>query len=156
MLHLLVRHAKTDANRVIRQAFGKQGAPLNAAGIQQAKVLLQQLLAYHLDLTEEPVAVSELLRTKQTAEFAGFTHIVVNSVLNEVNTPDPQKTSALVQRGILPEGATEAARKVLANPPKEMVWVTHGLLIAAILLELKLADSQKLIPDFCGVREIRL
>lgn len=156
MLHLLICHAQTDANRVTRQAFGKQGAPLNDVGIQQATLLRQQVLAYHLEPTNEPVAVSGLLRTKQTAEIAGFTQIIVNSVLNEINTPDPQKTSMLIRRGILPEEATAAARKVLANPPKEMIWITHGLLIAAILVELKLAAPRKLIPGFCEIREIRL
>jgi|GEM_PF-3838298 len=71
MHHLLVRHAQTDANRLNRAMYGKYGAPINDAGRRQAEKLHQELVKLGIDLNVEPVAVSELLRTAQTAEAAG-------------------------------------------------------------------------------------
>lgn len=156
MRYFIIRHGKTDANRMTRAAYGKQGAPLNDEGIQQATALRAALRKHGIDLAKEPVAVSELLRAQQTAQFAGLKNIAVNPALNEVNPPDPQKTTEELKRGILAPEAIAAARKVLANPPKEKIWVTHGLLIAAILSELKLADAHDWMPGFCEIREIEL
>ena len=156
MRYYLIRHGKTDANRMTRATYGKQGAPLNDDGKQQAEELHKKLLELGIDLNKEVVAASELLRAQQTAEFAGFQNIVINSILNEVNTPDPQKTTDDLKRGILADEAIVAAKEVLANPPKERIWVTHGQLIAAILAELKQNKLNTFIPDFCEVTEIEL
>lgn len=101
MRYLLIRHGKTDANRLTRAAFGKEGAPLNKLGVSQAKKLRKQLLARGFDLATEPVAVSELLRTSQTAQEAGL-QINTYSLLNEVKTPE----------------AVQTAKNILASPPK--------------------------------------
>lgn len=156
MLYLLIRHGKTDANRLTRAAFGKQGAPLNAEGIAQAEALHDQLLAYGFDLRTAPVATSELLRTSQTAQHAGLHSINTYSILNEVNTPDPAHTQQLIQNKTLPPEAIEAAKKILANPPKERIWVTHGLVIAAIMQVLKTLKPDVFIPNFCEIIEIDL
>ena len=154
--YYLIRHGKTDANRMARAAYGKQGAPLNDEGNQQARALRKRLLGYGFDLNTVPVAVSELLRAQQTAELAGLKNITVNSLLNEVNTPDPQKTTEQLKQGIIAEEATQAAKSLLLNPPKATIWVTHGQLIAAVLQELKQNDPHKFMPDFCEIREIEL
>lgn len=154
MKYLLIRHAKTDANRLTRVAFGKEGAPINVFGEQQAQELRKKLIKIGIDTNKEVVAVSELLRTKQTAESAGFKHFSVNSVLNEVNTDNPQRTLELVAQAKLPEQAIVAAKAIVAKPPKEKIWVTHGLVIAAIQVELGLSDPQNFIPDYCEIREV--
>src|SRR5207302_6657304 len=121
MKHFLIRHGKTDANRMTRAVYGKQGAPLNDEGIQQAKILRWKLAQCNATLSNEPTAVSEFLRTQQTAEVAGLKNIVINSLLNEVNTPDLQKTTKAIQKGIVAPEAIAAAKKLLANPPKEKI-----------------------------------
>lgn len=77
-------------------------------------------------------------------------------MLNEVKTPDPQKTNELIAQGTIPEEARAAAQRILANPPKELIWVTHGQVIAALLEALGQADPHNRIPDFCEVRHIEL
>ena len=99
MHYILIRHGKTDANRLTRAAFGKQGAPLNEIGIAQAKRLRIQLATYGFDnLATEPVAVSTLLRTAQTAQNAGLQTINTYSLLDEVKTADPQHTQQLIEK----------------------------------------------------------
>jgi hypothetical protein len=105
------------------------------------------------NILDKPVAVSELLRTKQTAEIAGFKTININPLLNEVNTPDPVHTKELIKQKILPEEALAAAKALLSNPPKEGVWVTHGLVIAALEQLLKI-QAPAFIADFCEIREL--
>jgi broad specificity phosphatase PhoE len=156
MRYTLIRHGKTDANRLTRAAFGKQGAPLNMVGISQTKKLRKQLLNYGFDLATEPVAVSELLRTAQTAQYAGLQNVKAYSLLNEVKTPDPRHTQRLIEKKVLPAEATKAARKLLANPPKGRIWVTHGLIIAALLQELGKLERGTFIPGFCEIIEIDL
>lgn len=155
MKHLLIRHASTDANRFNRATFGKLGAPINNFGIEQAKELGLKLTKLGID-SDEIVAISELLRTKQTATNAGLENLKVNTLLNEVNTTDPAKTLKLLEQGKLPVDALVAARAIIANPPIEKIWVTHGLVIAALLVELGLSDPDKFVPDFCEIREIEL
>jgi hypothetical protein len=156
MKYLLIRHGKTDANRATRAAFGKAGAPLNDLGIQQATALQQQLVGMGIDLQNETAAISELLRTRETAQYAGLEQLTVNSLLNEVNTLDPIKTMELVQQGILPPEAHDAAKKILENPPTPKIWVTHGLIIAALLVELKQSNQSGLVPDFCEIVEVEI
>ncbi|HVV26080.1 MAG TPA: phosphoglycerate mutase family protein [Candidatus Saccharimonadales bacterium] len=98
MRYILIRHGKTDANRLTRATFGKQGAPLNDQGIFQAKKLREQLLARGIDLATVTVAVSELLRTTQTAQYAGLKNITAYALLNEVKTPDPRHTQQLIKK----------------------------------------------------------
>ena len=156
MKYLLIRHGKTDANRLTRAAYGKKGAPINAQGIERATELKNKLLGRGIDLTKVVAATSELLRTQQTAEAAGITKYVTYRLLNEVKTSDPQITNDLIKRRVLPKEAVAAARKLLKNPPKEKIWVTHGLLIAAILSELHITGQADFVPDFCSIIEIEI
>ncbi len=154
MKYFVVRHAQTDANRITRAAFGVEGAPINDTGKEQAKSLKRILLEKGIDPETEPVAVSELLRARQTAEVAGFKRIFINGLLNEVNADNPEKTLDLISQAKVPEMAARAAQALIANPPSEQVWVTHGLLIAALESELGISNMDKFIPDYCEVREI--
>lgn len=152
--YLLIRHGETDANRATRVLYGKKGAPLNASGVEQAIKLRELLQQRGIDSHHEPVAVSELIRTQQTAHYAGFRTLKTYPLLNEVRTDDPQKTGALIARAIVPEQALAAAQAVLADPPLEKVWVTHGLLITALFRLLDLPSPAGFIPGFCEIREI--
>lgn len=154
MKYLIIRHAKTDANRLTRAVFGKSGAPINDEGRQQAEKLHNELIIRNINLATELVVVSELLRTQQTAELAGFKNITVNPLLNEVNTADPKHTLELVAQGKLPEEAIVAATALLANPPKQKIWVTHGLVIAGLLEITNSANPENLIPKHCEIIEI--
>ena len=154
MYYLLIRHGKTDANRLTRAAFGKAGAPLNEVGQGQARRLRDELLTLGIDLAHEPVAISEFLRTKETAEYAGLQRLEVNSLLNEVKTPDPVRTNAMIAEGTLPPEARLAAQKILKHPPRQKIWITHGLIIAALCAELGQTDSSKMVPDFCEIVRI--
>lgn len=153
MKYLVIRHGKTDANRLTRAVFGKAGAPLNDEGQVQAKKLKSKLKSIGIDDTT-PVAVSELLRTHETATYAGLKNITINPLLNEVNTSDPQRTLDLVAEGKLPQEAIKAAEAIINNPPKEKVWVTHGLVVAAIQELLGRSDNESFIPDYCEVRTV--
>jgi len=56
----------------------------------------------------------------------------------------------------LPPEAIKVAKNILANSPKERIWVTHGLVIAAVMHELGKLDQDAFIPDFCEIIEIDL
>lgn len=156
MQRLIIRHGQTNANRLTRAAFGKSGAPLNATGIAQVADLIKELKKFDVDLSLESVAVSELLRAKQTAELAGFLSIQVSSLLNEVYSLDPRNTNELIANKIIPEEAKKAAKDLLLNPPKEKIWITHGLLITAVQCELGIIDPKNFLPNFCEIRLIEL
>lgn len=155
MKYFVIRHGKTDANRLTRAAFGLVGAPLNAEGEQQAKDLHIRLMRMGIDLNI-PVAVSRMLRTRQTASLAGFDNLVENKILNEINTPNPKLTQELVAQKKLPPQAIDAARAIIENPPLEKVWVTHGLVIAALQEILGRAPIEDFIPSFCEIRLIEI
>jgi broad specificity phosphatase PhoE len=156
MKYILIRHGKTDANRLTRVNFGQQGALLNHEGIVQTAALHERLLTYDFDLATEPVAVSTLLRTAQTAQFAGLQNITAHPLLDEVKTPNPLHTQQLIENKQLPPEAIEAAKRILAKPPKARIWVTHGLVIAAVQHLLGTIIEDKFIIDFCGIVEIEL
>lgn len=137
-----------------RAVFGVEGAPINQTGIKQAMLLNEELKKNGIHIETEAVAVSELLRTRQTAETAGFKNVRVNSILNEININDPELTLKLVAEAKLPKRAIDTAKTILANPPKEKIWITHGLVIAALLVELGVSDREHFIPDYCELREI--
>lgn len=153
-MKLIIRHGKSEGTRLNRALFGKQGGSLNELGKKQAQALHAVLLVRGVDFSL-PVAVSELVRTHETAELAGFKNFVEHPELNEINTADPQKTIDNLAKGIIALEAIEAAKKLIANPPAESIWFTHGMLTAALCRELNLT-TKTLVPDFCEVRELAL
>jgi broad specificity phosphatase PhoE len=153
MKYLLIRHSKTD--KLPTGSFGPEGAPLNEEGRKIAQGLHQILLDRGFNLELEPVATSEMLRAQQTAEAAGLKNLSSNALLNEV-IPKTD-ISELIAQGKVPEEAIAAARAVLANPPEQHIWVTHGLIIAAILIELGIPPNpDKFFLDYCEIKEIDL
>lgn len=155
MKYLLIRHAATDANRLTRALEGKHGAPLNEAGRNQAAKLQQVLVKQGVDLSQ-PVAVSDFIRTQETARLAGFTNLNVNKLIDEINTSDPKRTQEGVEQGKLPKEAIEAAQSILQNLPAERVWVTHGLVITALLMALDQSDHEHFIPAQASITEIEI
>ncbi len=155
MKYLLIRHAATDANRLTRALQGKHGAPLNEAGRKQAAKLKQELVKRGIDFSQ-PVAVSDFIRTQETARLAGFTDLNVNKIIDEINTGDPKRTQEGVEQGKLPKEAIEAAQAILRNLPEERIWVTHGLVIAALLTALGQSDPEHFIPSQASITEIEI
>lgn len=153
-MKLVIRHGKSEGTRLNRALFGKQGGSLNELGKKQARELHKELLARGIDFSIA-VAVSELVRTHQTAKIAGFSNLVVHPELNEINTANPQATIDNLAKGVIAPEATSAAKKLIANPPREAIWFAHGMLIAALCQELSV-NTKTLVPDFCEVRRIPL
>lgn len=153
---LLIRHAKSEGNRFDRHLFGVKGAPLDKTGISQAEKLHSKLADTKTDFTQT-VAVSEMIRTQQTAETAGFLKTRSYKLLNEVHHGlSKDQLKVLLAEKRVPEQAITAAKKLLSNPPAEAVWFTHGMLIAAIAEVLNIPKSELYIPDMATISEITL
>lgn len=153
----VIRHGQSEGNRHNRAAFGKEGGALTDDGVQEAKQLRSKLSEVGIDVRAEAVAVSELQRTYQTARYAGFEHINKYSSLNEVNSGlPPEELDALLKQLAVPDAAKVAAQKILHNPPNEKVWVTHGLVIAALAHQLGIAPSKVFIPPMGSVTKLVL
>ena len=156
---LVIRHGLSEANNrnnVGTLAFASKEAPLMSEGREQARCLREVLRAEHAITTiEANVATSELLRTQQTAEEAGFRDISIYPVLNEVahGIVLPGLRDMLDQK-LLPPVALEAAQAILENPPAESIWITHGLVIASLCHVLGVSTGERFIPRFCEVREL--
>jgi probable phosphoglycerate mutase len=83
---VLVRHGETDWNRE-RRVQGSQGAPLNAAGHEQAKALARLLW----EVPFQAVYSSTLPRALETASYVAGPHgvsVVTDPRLNEIHHGD--------------------------------------------------------------------
>jgi broad specificity phosphatase PhoE len=153
----VIRHGQSEGNRHNRAAFGKAGGALTVDGVKEAKQLGGELRELGLEVSTEAVAVSELQRTSQTAHYAGFEHITKYTVLNEINSGlTREELDTLLKRLEVPAIAIAAAQKILSNPPKEKVWVTHGLVIAALAHELGISPNKIFIPPTGSVTKLVL
>ena len=153
---LLIRHAESTGNRYDRHLFGSEGAPLSGLGQSQARELGQKLEEHGIDMYQR-VATSELIRTQQTAQLAGFENRIVYSSLNEIRHGlDRETIENLIKQKKVTPAALNAARKILHNPPTEYLWFTHGMLIAAIGELLEIAKNELFIPDFASITKITL
>lgn len=155
---LACRHGLSEANNRYNQgalAFASKYAPLMKLGRQQAVHLGIDLVQMYGVSQEDPVAVSELRRSQETATKAGFKRQRIYPILNEVNLravlQNPQNH---LVNDTLPDAAIAQAQLILENPPAERVWVTHGLVIAGLCVALGAHRDKRLIPRFCEVREL--
>lgn len=154
---LVIRHAISEGGRHDRHLFPKEGAPLSAQGILDAQGLHAQLVAHNVDLENEPVAISELIRTRQTAEHAGLKNLSEYAMLNEVDSGlSPEELDAIIENKQVPKKAIAAAQKLLTNPPKESIWVTHGMLIAAMARELRIPPNELFVPDMATITALQI
>jgi broad specificity phosphatase PhoE len=153
MKHIIIRHGQTPANRLNRAAYGQFGAPLNKKGIEQAQDLGRQLDALGIDKSQ-PVAVSDMLRAQQTAQYAGFTSLVIYPILSELKLGDNRfEALKLAAEDILTPQAAIRAQEIIANPPPELFWFSHGLVIGGLRETLSIPCS-RLIPAFCEQTEL--
>lgn len=154
---IVIRHGLSEANNRENYgtpAFGNPEASLMPKGREQAAALGERLIeVYNLDLSSEPVAVSMLRRTQETAIVAGFRWLHLYPELNEEKggLSDPEVRAALQTRQP-PEATIQAARHLIEHPPQEKVWITHALLIAALCRELGVYQDARFTPIFCEER----
>lgn len=156
MPKLFIRHAETEARGHLLNGTDPS---LSETGFRQAESLGVHLKAEGMSLNG--VAVSEALRTYDTAKTMGAKRIVTYPLLNEVSHPgmSKQEVQGLAGAGWLPVAALDAAREILENPPAEDVIVTHGLVIAGLTAVLRLNQglplgSYPLCPELCGTRQL--
>lgn len=158
---LIIRHGLSEANNRENYgtpAFGNPEAPLMPAGREQASALGELLVRdFSIELAEEPVAVSMMRRTQETAIVAGFRKLHLYPELNEEkgNMTDAETKTALQIRRP-PEATITAAKLLIKHPPVEKIWVTHALLIATICQELGIYQAERFTPKFCEVRKLPL
>lgn len=149
---LLIRHAQTDGKPLSEV----DGPELSEFGRAQARGLRGELTRRGIDVSTVAAAVSALLRARQTAADAGLVNTAVYPLLNEVNTADPSRTPKLLDQGLLPEEALAAADALLRDPPRQQIWVTHGLVMMGLLERLGMTDPEHFVPGYCQVIPIQI
>ncbi len=156
---IAIRHGLSEANNRKNYgtpAFGNPESSLMPAGKEQAAELGRKLVAeYSIQIATEPVAVSMMRRTQETAIAAGFRKLAIYPELNEEKGgySDVDIAEALRTRQP-PEATKKAARFLIEHPPQEKIWVTHALLIATLCLELDIYKDERFTPRFCEIREL--
>ncbi|MCA9308779.1 histidine phosphatase family protein [Candidatus Saccharibacteria bacterium] len=151
MKRYVIRHGVSSANDKDSPAFGSPDAHLLEKGKQQARALVEPLSCINIQAS---VATSELLRTQETAHEAGFTNIARYAILNELTTElSLKELTATLEHKIVPHAGIHRAEEILSNPPSEIVWFTHGLVIAS-LCEVLGVSQDRFIPRFCEIREL--
>jgi broad specificity phosphatase PhoE len=159
---IVIRHALSEANNhanIGTMAFGAKEAPLMKEGREQAKQRAKTLRTeYSVDAVSTPAAISRLRRTQETATYLGFTQLSRYAALDEVeHGMEGVELRSLLDSGRLPSSAILAVESLLQDPPRERVWVTHGLVIAGLCRVLNVsANYERLIPRFCEVRQLSL
>ncbi len=154
MKRYIIRHGSTGIKRQERVTYGVEGPPLDSLGRRQSLELRNELISLGIDLNDEGVAVSELLRTKQTAEQAGLKRLQTYSVLNEINTGMPHvELMTFLADKQLPNAVITRAQDILNNPPKELIWISHGLVIMGLRQAMGLKD-EPFDPPNCSITEM--
>ena len=161
MSKLVIRHGLSEANNYANYgspAYGNPNAGLMKQGVYQAIELGNTLRKnYFIDADQPIVAVSQMRRTWETANLAGFHSLRPYATLNEVNHGLSLEDKARIKATlILPVVALRAAEEVLNNPPEEDMWFSHGLLIASMckVLNIYQNPNNTFYPDFCEIREL--
>ncbi|MDL2363392.1 MAG: histidine phosphatase family protein [Patescibacteria group bacterium] len=152
---LLVRHGLSAANGRNSAAFGDANASLLPEGLIHGENAGTFLRISGIDTTTERAAASGMRRSKETAAAAGFTAVSSYDLLNEVNLPVNPELRAILDREEIVQEARDAAERVIANPPAERVWFSHGYLIAALCKLTEIDTSgMRFIPHFGEIREL--
>lgn len=166
MRKLLIRHGLSEANNyknIGTPAFGSPDAGLMEEGKVMARDAGRLLVnQYGVDILSTEVAVSEMLRTQETALEAGFPrhNMTPYASLNEVtssiikNLSQEQIINAIVNE-TPPAIAIQHVEELLANPPEEEIWFTHGFVIATICY-VRGIKFDRFIPQFCEIRDIEI
>jgi Histidine phosphatase superfamily (branch 1) len=128
MKRIVARHLQSDANK---HGFATDGwsASLTAEGWSNAPTLGERFCALGIDLAE-PIAVSQLVRSQQSAYGAGFDDLRVNPLLNEASlTRGKVAVMREIVRGEVPPEAIEAGEAILENLFDERACIGHALRI---------------------------
>lgn len=148
MQRLVTRHAKA--------VYPQYGEPyLSEAGISESKRKGQELLGGETDALGS-AAVSEMLRTRQTAIHLGFLTYDVIPSLNEVLSflPRPEAGKVIENRERQYMDLVRArATALIENPPPHTYFITHADLMIGMTEVLGLRFDSRL-PDFLEVREM--
>ncbi|HVX23759.1 MAG TPA: histidine phosphatase family protein [Candidatus Saccharimonadales bacterium] len=144
---LLIRHAQSYANKRDFTAFGNEDSPLTDRGIEQA-LALNGLFKAEFGVTPEsydkPILASTFKRPQQTAEVAGFRRIDINPIINESDVDEEIMNGRDVikkhcDEHWVPESVKQRASdfidQVRDNELDYEIYFTHGMFIAAVLLE---------------------
>lgn len=162
-MKLVIRHGLSEANNrhnIGTPAFASPDAPLMPEGLAAAERLgLQLQEQFGITPNTEHIATSQYLRTIQTALTMGahYNHLRQYTILNELpRQQSGPELRAMLDNGQLPAQALVRAEAILASPPEEDVWVTHGLVIAGLCRTLGVYSNQRAVPRFCEIRELPL
>lgn len=158
MERLVIRHSVSSANDKNSPAFGSPDAHLLPAGHKQAQSL-EPTLANEYGVTDfnQEVAVSYLLRTQETARSAGFHELMPYALLNEITTElNRDELYYALERKVVPRAGIERAEQIIAEPPKQQIWFTHGLVIAALCEVLGVYGERTFVPKFCEIRTLSI
>jgi broad specificity phosphatase PhoE len=145
---LLIRHAQSYAN-TRDMAFGNQESPLTPRGIQEAYQIRERLIADYGIVPGEydvPVLASAYLRPQMTAQYAGFSDVEIDPILNEADLLEGSVDGRqLIEKHATERWAPEALRArarrfielVRTNTLPHHIFFTHGVFKATVLLELE-------------------
>jgi broad specificity phosphatase PhoE len=146
---LLIRHAEAFANKRDFTAFGNEDSPLTERGIGQARGL-NGILRTEYDIVPEeydrPVLASTYVRPQQTAREAGFRRDLIDTdpLINESDFEDASLSgrdviakhqAELWVPNNVKQRANEFIDKVHDGELGYEIYFTHGMFIAAVLLE---------------------
>ena len=144
---LLVRHAQSYANKRDFTSFGNVESPLTERGVGQAQALNEVFRVEFGIVPEEyehPVLASSYTRPQQTAQHAGFKYIDTNPLINESDVDNDTMTGNDVikkhceERWVpvsVKERASSFLDQVIEGGLDYDIYFTHGMFIAAVLLE---------------------
>lgn len=146
---LFVRHGQSVINLGDRVAFDNFSSPLTYRGIRDC-VALQHTFrdehgieppSYH-----EPVVTSQLVRTQQSAKFAGFRFVDVNELINEsdiahLGMTGPEVVKKHAEELWVPDETRERIVRLIDSIrtgrfPYKVIF-GHGLFRAGVMLELQ-------------------
>lgn len=157
---LLVRHAEAYANKRNFVAHGNIDSPLTDKGKAQIPGMIQDLQDEHdiVPSTYKPyIMASEYTRAQQSAQLAGFRNIHISPLINEsdVDWEIIAGTDVVGKHQAerwSPEADRERARsfidQVSSGELSYQIYFTHGMFIAAVLLELELIHEGNIPNKF--------
>jgi len=131
-------------------------APLIESGIGQARKLGGRLVEEYGFDVHQPVAVSEYMRTQQTASDAGFMEATPYPILNEVQSVALLDVRRYIESGELPAKVIKKAEAILSSPPEESIWFSHGFVIEGLRVALGLPSADRPISDYCGINKFEI
>ena len=170
MKRYLVRHGLSYANGKESPAFGSPEAGLRENGVDHARMLKEvfiELLGPKIG--QVAVAVSEMVRTQETATHAGFKKQTPYGILNEYDgkiKEEAMKFAASEDYDGASRVLEHLTNNLIINAPDEGIWFAHGLVIAGLTWgkdyeEIRVGDytqrePNRFIPYFTSIRTMEV